>query len=216
MQQRNRLLGDEVRDVSRLEPFERVMAEAGVAIAALRAAAVAELMVAVSTRRDAGGDRVFPWAELAVVGSLETALGERPAGEVEDDYCAELAAGRERDRAAGRTLEGPHRSDLAVGHGPKELPAKVCSTGEQKALLIGLLLAHCDAIAQRQDGTMPILILDEITAHLDPQRRAALFDEIVAMGTQAWMSGTDPDAFAALLGRGRFYCVEEGCVTASR
>ena len=215
-QQRNRLLADEVRESARLEPFERVMAEAGVAIAAVRAGAVAELVAAVDARRDAGGDSLFPWAELAVVGTLETALAERPAVEVEDSYCAQLAADRERDRAAGRALEGPHRSDLAVGHGPKELPAKVCSTGEQKALLIGLLLAHCDAIAQRQDGAMPILILDEITAHLDPLRRAALFDEIVAMGTQAWMSGTDPDAFAALSGRGQFLRVEDGRATAFR
>jgi DNA replication and repair protein RecF len=216
MQQRNRLLGDEVRDNARFEPFERVMAEAGVAIAAVRAAAVAELVAAIAVRRDAGAGSLFPWAELAVVGSLESALVERPAVEVEDDYCAGLAAGRERDRAAGRSLEGPHRSDLAVGHGPKELPAKVCSTGEQKALLIGLLLAHCDAIAHRQDGVTPILILDEITAHLDPKRRAALFDEIVAMGTQAWMSGTDPEAFAALSGRGQFFRVEEGRATPFR
>jgi DNA replication and repair protein RecF len=214
-QQRNRLLADDVRDSSRFEPFERVMAEAGVAIAAVRAGAVAELVAAVNARRDAGGDSLFPWAELAVVGTLETALAERPAVEVEDSYCAQLAADRERDRAAGRALEGPHRSDLAVGHGPKELPAKVCSTGEQKALLIGLLLAHCDAIAQRQDGAMPILILDEITAHLDPLRRAALFDEIVAMGTQAWMSGTDQEAFASLSGRGQCFRVEEGWATPS-
>jgi DNA replication and repair protein RecF len=212
MQQRNRLLGDDVREGARFEAFERIMAEAGVAIAAVRAAAVAELAAAVAARRDAGVGSLFPWAELALVGTLETALATRPAIEVEDDYCAALGRERERDRAAGRTLEGPHRSDLAVGHGPKELPAKVCSTGEQKALLIGLLLAHCDAIAERQAGAAPILILDEITAHLDPPRRAALFEEIVAMGNQAWMSGTDPDAFGALSERGQFFRVEEGCI----
>ena len=127
-----------------------------------------------------------------------------------------LGRERERDRAAGRTLDGPHRSDLAVGHGPKEMPAKVCSTGEQKALLIGLVLAHCDVVGLRREGAAPILILDEITAHLDPLRRAALFDEIVALGSQAWMSGTDPDAFAGLAERGQFFRVEEGRIAPFR
>ena len=110
----------------------------------------------------------------------------------------------------------PHRSDLAVGHGPKELPAKVCSTGEQKALLIGLVLAHCDVIRLGREGAAPILLLDEITAHLDPLRRAALFEEIVAMGGQAWMSGTDPDSFAGLAGRGQFFRLEEGQIAPFR
>ena len=109
---------------------------------------------------------------------------------------ASLQATRERDRAAGRTLEGPHRSDLIVGHGPKQMPASVCSTGEQKALLIGLVLAHADLVRQRRDGAAPILLLDEIAAHLDPLRRSALFDEIVALGSQAWLTGTDLQAFS--------------------
>ena len=216
MQQRNRLLADDVRDGARFEAFERVMAEAGVAIAAARAVAVAELVAAIGARRDAGVGALFPWAELALVGTLEAALATHAAIEVEDDYCAALGRERERDRAAGRTLDGPHRSDLAVGHGPKELPAKVCSTGEQKALLIGLVLAHCDVVGLRREGAAPILILDEITAHLDPLRRAALFDEIVALGSQAWMSGTDPDAFAGLAGRGQFFRLEEGQIAPFR
>jgi DNA replication and repair protein RecF len=210
MQQRNRLLADDVRDGARFAGLERIMADAGVAIAAARVMAVAELSAAISTRRDAGMSPLFPWAELALVGTLEGALAAKPAIEVEDDYFTLLASGRDRDRAAGRTLEGPHRSDLAVGHGPKELPAKVCSTGEQKALLIGLLLAHCDLVSARRDGVRPLLLLDEIAAHLDPSRRAALFDEIVTLGCQAWMSGTDPGAFSALAGRAQFYRVEEG------
>src|SRR5205085_801953 len=165
-----------VRVGARFEAFERIMAETGVAIAAARAVAVAELAAAIGARRDAGAGALFPWAELALVGTLESALAARPAIEVEDDYFALLGRERERDRVAGRTLDGPHRSDLAVGHGPKELPAKVCSTGEQKALLVGLVLAHCDVVGQRQEGAAPILILDEITAHLDPLRRAALFE----------------------------------------
>jgi DNA replication and repair protein RecF len=90
------------------------------------------------------------------------------------------------------------------------MPAKVCSTGEQKALLIGLILAHADLVARRGQGAAPILLLDEIAAHLDPLRRAALFEEIIALGSQAWLSGTEPEAFAALADRAQFYRVEEG------
>ena len=108
---------------------------------------------------------------------------------------------RERDRAAGRTLEGPHRADLAVGHGPRATPARLCSTGEQKALLLGLVLAHAELVAQRRDGTAPILLLDEVTAHLDTARRTALFTEVLRLGAQAWMTGTDRAVFAPLEGR---------------
>jgi DNA replication and repair protein RecF len=216
MQQRNRLLAEDVRDGARFEGFERIMAEAGVAVAAARATAVAALSAAIGARRDAAHGALFPWAELAIVGTLEAGLAARAAIDVEDDYIRQLARERERDRAAGRTLEGPHRSDLMVGHGPKEMPAKVCSTGEQKALLIGLVLAHCDLVGQRRDGLAPLLLLDEIAAHLDPSRRAALFEEVVALGSQAWMSGTDPDAFAALGNRAQFHRVEEGRVAPGR
>lgn len=212
-QQRNRLLAEGVREEARFEGFERVMAETGVAIAAARAASVAELAAAIEMRRSQSTDSPFPWSELALAGTLESALAARPAVDVEDDYCRLLARERERDRAAGRALDGPHRSDLVVGHGPKELPARVCSTGEQKALLIGLILAHADLVAQRRGGAAPVLLLDEITAHLDPLRRAALFDEIVALGSQAWMSGTDPDAFSALGKRGQMHRVEEGRIS---
>ena len=215
MQQRNRLLADEVRDGARFEGFERIMAETGVAVAAARATAIAALSAAVVARREAAHGALFPWAELALVGTLEAGLVARAAIDVEDDYVRQLARERERDRAAGRTLEGPHRSDLIVGHGPKEMPAKVSSTGEQKALLIGLVLAHCDLVGQRR-GVAPILLLDEIAAHLDPLRRAALFEEILALGSQAWMSGTDPEAFAALANRVQFHRVEEGRITTCR
>jgi DNA replication and repair protein RecF len=213
MQQRNRLLAEDVRDASRFHGFERIMAETGVAIAASRTAAVAEVQAAIDQRRSAPAGTIFPWAELALSGALETDLAGRPALDVEDDYLKALAAGRERDRAAGRALEGPHRSDLVVGHGPKEMPAKVCSTGEQKALLIGLVLAHADLVRQRRNGGAPILLLDEIAAHLDPERRAALFDEIVALGAQVWMSGTDLEAFAALGKRAQNHRVEDGHIT---
>jgi DNA replication and repair protein RecF len=212
MQQRNRLLAEDVRDTAHFRGFERIMADTGVAIAASRAAAVAELQAAINRRRNATLGAVFPWAELALAGNLESDLACRPAIEVEDDYFRVLERGRERDRAAGRTLEGPHRSDLIVGHGPKEMPAKVCSTGEQKALLIGLVLAHADLVKQRRNGAAPILLLDEIAAHLDPLRRMALFEEIVALGSQVWMSGTDPEAFAGLANRAQHHRVEDARV----
>jgi DNA replication and repair protein RecF len=214
MQQRNRLLADDVRAGARFEGFERIMAEAGVAIAAARVTAVAELVAAICVRRASGRGEAFPWAEAALVGTLESALAVQPAIDVEDAYFAALGSGRDRDRTAGRTLDGPHRSDLVVGHGPKEMPAKVCSTGEQKALLIGLVLAQADLVGQRSDGAAPILLLDEITAHLDPERRSALFEEIMALGSQAWMSGTDPEAFASLDGRAQMHRVQDGRIAA--
>lgn len=210
MQQRNRLLTDNVSEVARFEGFERVMSETGVAIAAARAAAVAELSQAILSRRDCGVGAAFPWAELAAEGTLEQALATEAAVDVEDRFCENLARMRERDRAAGRALDGPHRSDLIVGHGPKDMPAKVCSTGEQKALLIGLVLAHADLVRRRSDGAAPILLLDEVTAHLDPVRRTALFAEILALGTQSWMSGTDLEAFSGLGTQAQKWAVDDG------
>jgi DNA replication and repair protein RecF len=212
MQQRNRLLAEGAGDGARFEGFERIMAETGVAIAAARTAALGELAAAIAQRRAAAQGEAFPWAELALSGTLEAELGARPAIDVEDAYLHGLARERERDRAAGRTLEGPHRSDLIVGHGPREMPAKVCSTGEQKALLIGLVLAHADLVRQRAGGVAPMLLLDEVTAHLDPLRRAALFENVLALGCQAWLSGTDPEAFAGLAGKAQIRCVEGGRV----
>jgi DNA replication and repair protein RecF len=212
MQQRNRLLADDVREDARFAGLERVMAEAGVAVAAARAVAVAELAATIAARRDAAAQSPFPWADLAIAGSLEADLVHSPAVDVEDAYAVTLSRVRERDRAAGRALDGPHRADLIVGHGPKAMPAAVCSTGEQKALLVGLVLAHADHIRRHRDGRAPILLLDEIAAHLDPLRRAALFDEIVALEGQTWMTGTDPEGFSALAGRAQFLHVEEGLV----
>jgi DNA replication and repair protein RecF len=145
-----------------------------------------------------------------VEGTLESDLARMPALDLEERYRSSLRSGRERDRAAGRTLEGPHRSDLVVEHGPKAMPARLCSTGEQKALLLGLVLSHAELTAERQNGRAPILLLDEVTAHLDAARRAALFDEIVALKSQAWMTGTDIQAFAPLVGRARFVSVDDG------
>lgn len=214
MQSRNRLLADGITANNQLEGFELVMAEAGVAMAAVRAEAVAALRAVIDERRVRDPNSPFPWSTLQLEGTLETELANRPAVDVEDHYARTLKAMRDRDRAAGRTLEGPHRSDLIVGHGPKAMPAKLCSTGEQKSLLLGLVLAHAELVRQRRDGAAPLLLLDEITAHLDEHRRAALFTEVLALGAQAWMTGTDIHAFDALEGKARFYRVEEALVRA--
>ena len=212
MQQRNKLLADGVRDASRFEGLEMVMAETGTAIAAARNEAIAALRVVIDERRARDSNSPFPWSQIALQGSLENDLEQRPAVDTEDGYLRTLERARERDRAAGRTLDGPHRTDLIVGHGPKSMPAKLCSTGEQKALLMGMVLAHAELIAARQNGLSPILLLDEVTAHLDEARRAALFAEILRIGSQAWMTGTDIQAFAALENHATLLTVEDGCV----
>jgi DNA replication and repair protein RecF len=144
---------------------------------------------------------------------LEAGLRERAAVDVEDEYARLLAVTRERDRAAGRTLEGPHRSDLLVCHGPKDIPAHLSSTGEQKALLIGLILAHAKAVKEARGGLAPLLLLDEIVAHLDEPRRIALFEEIETLGAQAWLTGTDAHVFAPLQNRAQFFTIANGTAT---
>ena len=213
MQQRNRLLSDGVRDGTRFEGLEMLMAETGVAVAAARAEAVAALATIMAERMARDRHSPFPAAGLALEGALEADLERLPAVEVEDIYAQRLRDGRERDRAAGRTLDGPHRSDLLVAHAPKAMPARLCSTGEQKALLIGLILAHAELVARRRDGA-PILLLDEVTAHLDAARRGALFEEILRLKAQAWMTGTDAQAFSWLTGKARFWAVDDGRLSA--
>ena len=209
MRQRNRLLEDGVRDPARFLGLERIMAETGVAIAAARSELVTGLGRVIEARRIRDPDSAFPWAALALEGLLEEALATSPAVEIEDRYLGRLGQLRERDRAAGRTLEGPHRSDLCVRHGPKDMPADQSSTGEQKALLIGLTLAHSELLRERRGGAAPILLMDEIAAHLDERRRAALFAELLSLGTQAWLTGTDRGAFSALLNSAQFIPVDE-------
>ena len=210
MTSRNRLLADGVRDNAQLSGFERVMAETGVAVAAARLEAVAAMGGIVDKRRTRNPNSAFPWSLFRLEGRIEDDLQRLSAVEAEDAYARTLSDMRERDRAAGRTLDGPHRSDLFVEHGPKALAARHCSTGEQKALLLGLVLAHAELLTERQEGASPILLLDEITAHLDADRRTALFAEILRLAAQAWMTGTDEEAFEGLSGRARFWRVEEG------
>ena len=212
-QARNRLLADGVRDASQLRGVELVMAEAGTAVAAARFSTISRLTAVIENRRARWEESPFPWSLVHISGTLEEELAEKAAVDVEDAYAGRLAESRERDRAAGRTLEGPHRSDLVVHHGPKQMPARLSSTGEQKALLIGLVLAEAELIAERHAGAGPLLLLDEITAHLDEHRRAALFDEIRRLGGQAWMTGTDLDAFSALRAHAAFFEVSGARLT---
>ncbi len=125
-----------------------------------------------------------------------------------------LARGRHRDRAAGRTLIGPQTTDLTVRHGPKDVPAATASTGEQKALLIGLVLAHA-RLVQAMSGIAPLILLDEVAAHLDPRRRAGLFDALEALPGQVWMTGADPAMFSELAGRADVVRIADGRVVAS-
>jgi DNA replication and repair protein RecF len=206
------LLQDGVEDPARFAGLELIMAETGVATAAARAQAAAALEATIATRRTREPDSPFPWSRIVLEGWIEQRLAGEPAVDVEDAYLAALRSGRERDRAAGRALVGPHRTDVLVEHGPKAMPAALCSTGEQKALLIGLVLAHAELLAERREGAAPLLLLDEIAAHLDVSRRAALFRELLRIGAQAWMTGTDRHAFSALENDARFLDVEEGCV----
>jgi DNA replication and repair protein RecF len=188
MRDRNRLIKDQVSDAHWYAALEAQMAEAGEAITAHRRAAIARIAAA------ADPASAFPSADLTLTG---------PEGVAEpDDLALALAEGRRRDIAAGRTLVGPHRADLRGRYTAKDVPADQCSTGEQKALLISLILANARALAQDLRRA-PILLLDEVAAHLDATRRAALYDEICALGAQALMTGTEPDLFAALADRGQ-------------
>lgn len=210
MSQRNRLLSDGITAGPQIDGLEIIMAEMGIAFAAARAEAVAALCGVIETRKVRDPESPFPWSRIALEGDIDRDLAIRPAVDVEDSYIARIRKVRERDRAAGRALDGPHRTDLLVTHGPKAMPAKLCSTGEQKSLLLGLVLAHAELVRERRDGIAPILLLDEVTAHLDEHRRAALFAELLRLGTQAWMTGTDDQAFEALLGKAQFWRVGEG------
>ena len=196
MRDRNRLLKDEVRDARWYDALEAQMAATGWQIVLNRAAALARITVA-----QAGAETAFPVADLSVI----TEGGEADGEEALRDAFAE---GRGRDMAAGRTLTGPHRADLRAVYTAKGVEAAQCSTGEQKALLISLILSNARALAQ-DTGAPPVILLDEVAAHLDTNRRAALFDEVVALGAQAWMTGTGPELFAELGTRAQSFEVTE-------
>jgi DNA replication and repair protein RecF len=204
---RNRLLEDPNPDAHWLDAAEHETAELAVAVAAGRAETVRRLSAALAVRRD---DTAFPGATIALGGWMETELAAASALEIEDRYRAALRAGRARDAAAGRTLEGPHLSDLTVGYAAKGIPAADASTGEQKAVLIGLILAHAGLLAE-MTGYAPVLLLDEVVAHLDPGRRRALFERLEQLDAQVWMTGADPAAFADIRARAHMIEVSPGC-----
>jgi len=205
MRGRNKLLESDRPNPGWLSAQEAQMAELGTAIAAVRVDLVGRFAHYMLEISESGP---FPSAVLALEGQIEAALAQGSATDVEDDYRRRLADNRARDRAAGRTLQGPHRSDLLVTHSAKSMPAALCSTGEQKALLLGLTLAHARLVSDYVDK-VPVLLLDEVTAHLDASRRAALVEELHRLGGQSWLTGTDRALFTALDGRAQFFEVAE-------
>jgi DNA replication and repair protein RecF len=212
LRSRNRLLEEPRPDPHWLDAVEHETAEVAVAVAAQRAETVARLQQALKARDPASA---FPASEIALKGWIEELIGDRPARDVEDRYRAVLKDNRARDAAAGRTLDGPHLTDLAVTYARKAIPAADASTGEQKALLIGLVLAHASLLSE-MSGFAPILLLDEVVAHLDPERRSALYGELARLGAQVWMTGADPAAFAELEQRAEVFEVSSGRVAPKR
>jgi DNA replication and repair protein RecF len=200
LRSRNRLLEDPRPDPHWLDAVEHETAELAVAVAALRAETVGRLQAALAARRATASP--FPAAEIALEGWMEKLLPTHPAVEIEDRYRAVLKENRTRDAAAGRTLDGAHLTDLTVIYAPKNVPAADASTGEQKALLIGLVLAHASLLAE-MTGAAPVLLLDEVVAHLDPSRRLALYGEFERLGAQVFMTGADPAPFDDLAGADR-------------
>jgi DNA replication and repair protein RecF len=205
LRSRNRLLEDPQRDAHWLDAVEHETAELAVAVAGLRVETVRRLETVLATRKEAA----FPPAEIALDGWMEKLIPAHPASEIEERYRAVLRDSRGRDAAAGRTLDGPHVTDLTVIYAQKGIAAADASTGEQKALLIGLVLAHARLISEMA-GYAPILLLDEVVAHLDPARRAALQVELSDLGSQAWMTGADPALFAEVVKDAMLVDVAEG------
>lgn len=211
MRQRNKLLDTGSHDEVQFNGLETQMAETGAALAAARLEAVDRLAHAVLAKWPAKNQSPFPWSTLTLEGDLEHDLRIMPSSEAEDHYLQALFDNRDRDRAAKRTLIGPHRSDFLAGHGPKGMPAKFCSTGEQKALLVGLILAHAELL-RNLNGTAPMILLDEISAHLDKTRRHALFTEILSLSSQAFMTGTDRDIFSPFGDGAQFYSLNNAAI----
>nr|WP_210308532.1 DNA replication/repair protein RecF [Prosthecomicrobium pneumaticum] len=206
---RNRLLAEPAPDRAWLDGIEAEIAPLAVAVAAARRATVDRLARVIAAHRDDAS--AFPWAGVVLEGTIEEMLTTLPEVEAETRYRALLREGRGRDAAAGRALAGPQASDLLVWHGPKDVPAERASTGEQKALLIGLVLAHARLVAEAS-GIAPFVLLDEIAAHLDPRRRAALYTALSGLGSQVFMTGADPALFADLPAGSETFLVAPGAV----
>ncbi len=210
MRERMRLLEDGAGDPAWLNALEAQMGQSGAALAAARVRTLHALQDEIDARRD----RPFPQAALGLTGEWETLAGQGVAeAEIEARLTSALARGRERDQAAGRSLTGPHRGDFSVLHRDKDRPAAECSTGEQKALILNLVLAQAARLSRADFAPNPILLLDEVAAHLDRLRRAALFDEITALGLQAFLTGADEALFVDLKGRAMPVSVDAGRMT---
>jgi DNA replication and repair protein RecF len=205
LRSRNRLLEDARPDPHWLDAVEHETAELAVAVAGLRVETVRRLEAVLASRKDAA----FPPAEIALDGALEQLIPAHPAGTIEERYRAVLRDNRGRDAAAGRTLDGPHLTDFAVSYAAKGIAASDASTGEQKALLIGLILGQARLIAA-MTSLPPVLLLDEVVAHLDPARRAALQMELAGLGGQVWMTGADPALFAEVGADAAVVAVDSG------
>jgi DNA replication and repair protein RecF len=206
MRERARLLRLGPRDPGWLSALEKEMAEAGIEIARARARTVETLNASLRKREQISA---FPAAQLSLEGDTDRLVAEKGDEAVEIQR-ASLAGARIRDAESRRTTIGPHVSDLAARHTEKRMDACDCSTGEQKALLISIVLANARELAATRDGHAPLLLLDEIAAHLDARRRAALFEEILALGAQAWLTGTDLSLFENLGPRADIFLVEAG------
>ncbi len=210
MRDRNRLLGEKgaAADAAWLSALEARMAEHGVAVAVARLEFAGQL----AGQIEATAAGPFPKATLALDGWLEGLLADdAPPVEVETTYREKLASERVQDARSGRTSTGVHKTDFIVTHAPKAMPADLCSTGEQKALLIGLVLAGA-RLQIALKGQAPLLLLDEVAAHLDGDRRRALFDDLASLGSQCWMTGTDRSLFSDLMGKAEFFQVADGVI----
>jgi DNA replication and repair protein RecF len=211
LRSRNRLLEARNYDDHWCDAIERETAELAVAVAAMRGQTATRLLAMLRAR---GKKSAFPSAEIMLDGWMENALLAGAATAVEDRYRQILRDSRPRDAIAGRTLDGPHLTDLTVIYAPKDMPAREASTGEQKALLIGLVLAHAALVAEMTAIT-PLLLLDEVVAHLDPGRRGALFAELKKLGAQVWLTGADPAAFGDIGDGCDIFNVENGRILPS-
>jgi DNA replication and repair protein RecF len=208
MAQRARILREQTNpDPAWLEALESAMAETGIAIAAARADFIRRL-------RSAGtsADNLFPRAGIGVAGTIDELLSRAPALEVEKLFRYQLRETRPQDAINGGAATGPHRSDFLVNYAERDMPAAQCSTGEQKALLTGIVLAHARLVAAEK-GAPPVLLLDEIAAHLDESRRNGLFTLLQALGGQVWMTGTDAALFASIAATAQFFEVRDGKIT---
>lgn len=211
MSQRSKLLREGKGDPSWLLALESQMAETGIAIAAARLDFAARLQTACDMAHERE-ETFFPKAALHLSGTIEELLSKSPAVEVEEMFLYQLKQSRTRDAETGGAATGPHKGDLLVRYAAKDMPADQCSTGEQKALLIGIILAHA-RLMRAERGAPPILLLDEVAAHLDENRRAALFDLLCELGGQVWMTGTDESHFSAAGKRAQFWGVNHAEIT---